>query len=266
MSALSLRLAVLLASIWLLCSLPVSAQVSASLSGRVLDQTGAVISGASVTAENLDTAVTRTTITDQAGRYQLLSLPIGRYEIRATKDGFAEEIRTGILLVVGQDATADLNLQVGKVTEQVKVESNVPVVNTSTQDISGLVGEKEDEDAAAERTQLRSAAHAESRHRQLHAEKTGGIGVSNSSTGNNFSVSGNRPQQNLFLLNGVEFTGAAENNMTPGGPSGELLGVDAVREFNVLRDTYGAEYGKQPGRPGGHRHPVGQQPVARLAV
>ena len=78
-------------------------------------------------------------------------------------------------------------------------------------------------------------------------EKTGGTGVSNSTTGNNFSVSGNRPQQNIFLLNGVEFTGAAENNMTPGGTSGQLLGVDAVREFNVLRDSYGAEYGKQPG-------------------
>src|SRR5207244_9965568 len=61
------------------------------------------------------------------------------------------------------------------------------------------------------------------------------------------SVSGNRPQQNLFLLNGVEYTGAAENNMQPGGTSGMLLGVDAVREFNVLRDSYGAEFGKRPG-------------------
>ena len=68
-------------------------------------------------------------------------------------------------------------------------------------------------------------------------EKTGGIGVSNSSTGNNFVVEGNRPQQNLFLLNGVEFTGAAENNMQPGGPSQNLIGVEAVREFNVLRDN-----------------------------
>src|SRR5208337_1676686 len=63
----------------------------------------------------------------------------------------------------------------------------------------------------------------------------------------NFAVSGNRPQQNLFLLNGVEYTGAAENNMQPGGASQQLLGVDAVREFNVLRDSYGAEFGKRPG-------------------
>jgi hypothetical protein len=59
-------------------------------------------------------------------------------------------------------------------------------------------------------------------------------------------VSGNRPQQNLFLLNGVEYTGAAENNMQPGGASQQLLGVDAVREFNLLTDSYGAEYGKRP--------------------
>ena len=59
-------------------------------------------------------------------------------------------------------------------------------------------------------------------------------------------VEGNRPQQNLFLLNGVEFTGAAENNMQPGGTSQQLLGVDAVREFNVLTDSYSAEYGKRP--------------------
>src|SRR5580704_5507630 len=92
----------------LLASLPIAAQVSASLSGRVTDQTGAAIAGANVAAQNLDTSVTRSTVTDQAGRYELLALPIGRYEIHATKDGFAEQIRTGIQLVVGQDATADL--------------------------------------------------------------------------------------------------------------------------------------------------------------
>ena len=54
--------------------------------------------------------------------------------------------------------------------------------------------------------------------------------------------------------------------MQPGGPSQNLMGVEAVREFNVLRDTYGAEYGKRPGRAGHHRDPVGDQPVSRLGV
>ncbi len=231
------------------CLIPIHAraQVAASLSGRVTDQTGAAVSGAAVTATNLDTGLARTAVTNQSGMYELLALPIGRYEMRAKKDGFAEEVRTGILLVVGQDATADLSLKVGNVTEQVKVVADVPVVNTSTQDITGLVGEKEVKALPLNGRSFDLLLTLNPGIVNFSGEKTGGIGVSNSTTGNNFSVSGNRPQQNLFLLNGVEFTGAAENNMTPGGPSGNLLGVDAVREFNVLRDTYGAEYGKRPG-------------------
>ena len=222
-------------------------QVSATLSGRVTDQTGAAVTGASVTATSIDTGLSRSTITDQAGRYQMAALPIGRYELRASKTGFAEQIRTGILLVVGQDATADMSLQVGKVSEQVKVVANVPVVNASTQDISGLIGEKEIKALPLNGRSYDLLLELNPGIVNFTSEKTGGVGVSNSSTGNNFSVSGNRPQQNEFLLNGVEFTGAAENNMTPGGVSGNLLGVDAVQEFNVLRDSYGAEYGKHPG-------------------
>ena len=79
------------------------------------------------------------------------------------------------------------------------------------------------------------------------SQKIGGVGVSNSTSGNNFAVEGNRPQQNMYLLNGVEFSGAAENNMQPGGVSQQLIGVDAIREFNLLSDSYSAEYGKHPG-------------------
>jgi hypothetical protein len=78
-------------------------------------------------------------------------------------------------------------------------------------------------------------------------ERSGGVGTSNSAIGNMFAVSGHRPQENIFLLNGIEYTSASEINLTPGGASGELLGVDAIREFNVVADTYGAEYGKRPG-------------------
>ena len=230
-----------------LCSLAARAQVSASLSGRVMDQTGAVVSGATVTANNLDTGMSRSTVTDQAGRYELIALPIGQYDVRARKSGFAERVRTGISLVVGQDATVDLSLPVGNVSEQVKVVADVPIVNATTQDISGLVGEKEVKELPLNGRSYDLLLSLNPGIVNFTWEKTGGIGVSNSTTGNNFSASGNRPQQNLFLLNGVEFTGAAENNMQPGGPSSNLIGVEAVREFNVLRDSYGAEYGKRPG-------------------
>ena len=67
------------------------------------------------------------------------------------------------------------------------------------------------------------------------------------SNGNTFSVAGRRTGENIFLLNGIEYTGSSQLALTPGGASGYLLGIDAVREFNVLTDTYSAEYGKRAG-------------------
>jgi len=224
-----------------------AAQVSANLSGVITDPSGAAVVGAAVTAESLDTGASRTAPTDQNGRYRLFLLPVGLYEVRVTKEGFAEAVRSGVSLVIGQDASVDLRLHVGKVSEQVKVTEDAPVVSLTTQDISGLVGEREVKDLPLNGRSYDLLLPLNPGIVNFTSEKTGGIGVSNSTTGNNFAVSGNRPQQNLFLLNGVEFTGAAENNMQPGGTSQELLGVEAVREFNVLRDSYGAEYGKRPG-------------------
>jgi hypothetical protein len=223
------------------------AQVSATLSGTITDQSGAVVAGASVSARNLDTGFTRTSATDASGRYQLFALTVGPYEVRARKDGFADGVRTGVRLVVGQDATADLSLHLGAVSQEVKVTGDTALVSVTSQDISGLVGERQVKDLPLNGRSYDLLVTLNPGIVNFTWEKTGGIGVSNSTTGNNFSISGNRPQQNLFLLNGVEYTGASENNMQPGGSSQELLGVDGVREFNVLRDSYGAEYGKRPG-------------------
>ncbi len=133
------------------------------------------------------------------------------------------------------------------VRQQVTVNADAAAVSLTTTDISGLVGEQQVKDLPLNGRSYDELLTLNPGVVNFTAEKTGGIGVSNSTVGNNFSVSGNRPQQNLFLLNGIEFTGAAENNMQPGGTSQQMLGVDAVREFNVLRDSYGAEYGKRPG-------------------
>ena len=197
--------------------------------------------------KNSGTGAIRTVSTDTSGRYQVPSLPVGEYEIRAKAPKFQEEVRTGVQLAVGQDATVDLSLRVGDASQQVTVNADAPLVSVTTADISGLVGETQIRDLPLNGRSYDELLTLNPGVVNFTWEKTGGIGVSNSTAGNNFAVAGNRPQQNLFLLNGVEFTGAAENNMQPGGASQELLGVDAVREFNLLRDSYGAEYGKRPG-------------------
>ena len=222
-------------------------QVSAVLSGTVTDQSGAVLSGANVTLKNVDTGAARAATTDGLGHYQFPALPVGEYEVRAGKSGFAEQVHTGIHLVVGQSATVDMTLQVGSASQAVTVTGDAPLVGVNTAGINGLVGEQQVKDLPLNGRSYDELLTLNPSVVNFTWEKTGGIGVSNSTVGNNFAVSGNRPQQNLFLLNGVEFTGAAENNMQPGGTSQQLLGVDAVREFNLLGDSYGAEYGKRPG-------------------
>lgn len=223
------------------------AQVSGVLSGTVADQSGAVVVSASVTARNTALNTSRSTLTDSSGRYLIPSLPIGSYEVRVSKPGFRESLRTGIHLLVNQDAALDFRLALGQPTQQITVTADAPIVAASTEDVSGLVDQRQIESLPLNGRSYDELLTLNPAVVNFTWEKTGGVGVSNSTAGNNFAVSGNRPQQNLFLLNGIEFTGAAENNMQPGGVSQQLLGADSVQEFNVLRDNYPAEYGKRPG-------------------
>src|SRR5580704_14448300 len=220
------------------CSSPARGQMSASITGVITDASGAPVPGAAVKARNLETSAIRSSLTDDIGRYLVLSLPVGEYEVTVVKPGFQDAVRTGIELGVNQEATVDLRLEVSAVKSQVTVRGDAPIVSTTTLDVSGLVGERAVRELPLNGRSYDLLLTLNPGIVNFTSQKTGGTGISNSTTANNFAVSGNRPQQNLFLLNGVEYTGAA---------SGMLLGVDAVREFNVQRDSYSAEYGKRPG-------------------
>lgn len=221
--------------------------VGASLSGTVRDDSGAGLPAAGVLVKNTETGAVRTLVTDENGRYSAPSISIGRYQVTASKEGFNSQVKTGIDMVVGQTTVVDLTLPVGELKQAITVEEAAPAVNLSTQQISGLVSERQVKDLPLNGRSYDQLVTLNPGIVNYTAERSGGIGTSNSSVGNMFAISGRRPQENLFLLNGVEFTGASVINNTPGGTSGQLLGVDAVREFNVVSDSYGAEYGKRPG-------------------
>jgi Carboxypeptidase regulatory-like domain/TonB-dependent Receptor Plug Domain len=224
-----------------------AAQELANMGGSVYDSSGALVAAAAVTVRNLETGMTRSVTTDGLGQYYVMSLPVGDYEAVVNKQSFAPAKRIGIHLFVGQDAEVNIGLKPAGAQQQVVVNADALAVSLTTADVSGLVSDQQIKDLPLNGRSYDELLTLNPGIVNFTTEKVGGVGVSNSTVGNNFAVSGNRPQQNLFLLNGVEFTGAAENNMQPGGTSQELLGVDAVREFNVLRDTYSAEYGKRPG-------------------
>lgn len=224
-------------------SILVWGQSTAAISGKVEDATGASISGATVTVTNQETGAARTAVTDAAGNYQLPALPVGPQEIRASKEGFKSEIRSGVRLAVGQEAVVNLTLEVGQRTEQITVTAEAPVVNTTTSSVSGFVGEREVKDLPLNGRSFDNliTLNPGSISYTLKSANT------STSNGNTFTVAGRRPGDNIVLLNGIEYTGSSQLAVTPGGVSGELLGIDAVREFNVLSDTYSAEYGKRDG-------------------
>jgi len=218
--------------------------VNAAISGKVEDPSGAGISGATVTVTSLETGATRTVTTGEAGNFKVLSLPLGPQDVKAEKAGFRTQVRTGIKLEVGQEAVVNLQLQVGDFVQQVTVSEQVPMVNITTSPVSGLVGERAVKDLPLNGRSFDNLITLNPGAINYSSEKSLNTSTSN---GNTFAVAGRRPSDNLFLLNGIEYTGSSQLGVTPGGVSGELLGIDAIREFNVLTDTYPAEYGKRSG-------------------
>ncbi len=224
------------------------AQSTASLSGTVQDPSEAAAGDVQITLTSLESGAVRKTLTNNSGLYAIPQLPAGTYEVQAEKPGFKIAVQRGIALAVGQSAVINLKLQLGQVSEQVVVNEAAPLVSTEIAPTSGLVTGPQIRDLPLNGRSYDQLLTLNPGIVSYTSQKNNSTpGISNSAVANMFAVEGRRPQENLFLLDGIEYTGSAEINTTPGGTSGELLGVDAIREFNVLTGTYGAEYGKRPG-------------------
>jgi hypothetical protein len=225
-------------------TLPVWSQSTASISGRVEDASQAAISGATVTVKSVETGATRVVVTDETGSYRAASLPLGAQELTVQKKGFQSQIRGGVRLDVGEHAVVNFTLELGDVVQQLTVSAEAPIVNATTASTAGLVGERQVKDLPLNGRSFDALLTLNPGAINYSAMKSVNTSTSD---GNTFSVAGRRTTENLFLLNGVEYTGASQLAVTPGGTSGYLLGIDAVREFNVMTDTYPAEYGKRAG-------------------
>jgi hypothetical protein len=220
------------------------AQVTASIIGTVSDESGATVSGAEISVKSVETGATREVSSDEQGNYRILSLPLGQQELRANKKGFKAWQLTGINLRVGEEAVLNIKLLVREMDTTYVVSEPVPVVNVTTASVSGIVDERQIKELPLNGRSFDDLIALNPGTINYSAMKSPNTSTSN---GNTFSVAGRRTSENLFLLNGVEYMGSSQLAVTPGGTSGFLLGIDAVREFNVLTDTYSAEYGKRAG-------------------
>ena len=176
------------------------AQVTATVSGKVEDASGAAVGGATVTVKSIETGAARTVTTDETGNYRVLSLPVGSQEVRAEKPGFQSAVRTGINLVVGQEAVVDLKLDVGQVTQEVTVSADTALVDVTTANISGLVGERQIKELPLNGRGFDNLITLNPGTINYTYKSPGTV----TSQGNTFSVAGRRPLENIFLLNGIE--------------------------------------------------------------
>src|SRR5881409_4300606 len=223
--------------------LSVAQTSTATILGTVKDTSGALIPGVSITVKYTESGLTRTVVSGERGGYNVALLPVGAYELTTTMPGFKQVVRSGINLVVGQEAVVDLTLEVGAAAEQITVSEEVPLVNTTTASTSGVITEQQVKDLPLNGRSFDNLILLN-------------VGVSNATSNtldggawNMFSLAGKRPETNRYTINGVDWVGGSATGqfITPNGASRQLLGVEGVREFNVLSDTYGAEYGKRAG-------------------
>ena len=232
----------ILLTLLIICSQMVVAQViTGTISGIVTDETGAIVPGVTVSTTNLGTELSRVVITDDEGRYRAPNLSLGPYEIRAQLTGFQSAIRRGITLTVGREAIVDFTLRVGQMADRVEVVGEAPLVEVSRSAITGLVDEKIMVDLplngrSFDQLSLLTPGVTNARQNSKSAIVYG--------SGLFVSASGARPNQNSYLLDGTDI-----NNLTdgPGSAAGVLLGVDTVREFEILVSNYDAEYGRAAG-------------------
>ena len=218
---------------------------SGTISGSVRDNSEAVIPGATVTIRNIDTGISRTVITDDQGRYRASNVALGNYDVQAAQTGFQKEVRTGVGVAVGQEAVVNLTLRVGDVTQSVEVRGEAPIVDTTSSAVTGLVDDKTIRDLplngrSFDQLVLLQVGAIQNRRGQTIS----GVGNFNGG-GAKVSISGARPQQNSFLLDGTDVNDY--RNGMPGSVAGVFLGVETVREFRVLTNSYGAEYGRAAG-------------------
>ncbi len=214
----------------------------AAILGTVMDEQGAAIPAATITATNVDTNISRQVTTDDSGFYRIQELAPGMYEVKIERQGFVSEVRRGIDLSVGREAVIDFSVKVGGLEEQVIVE-DAPLVETTSSAVGYLVNRRQIEELplngrdVLQLATLQNGVISTTSNSEAQAEVGAGT--------TRLSVNGARLDFNAYYLDGTETSDAFGNS--PGGLGGGYLGVDALREFQVLTSSYSAEYGQGGG-------------------
>jgi outer membrane receptor protein involved in Fe transport len=218
-----------------------------TLSGTVADPNGGGVPNALVVITNVDTGVDREVKTNSDGYYTVVNLVPGKYQLKVTANGFNPEETTGIVMTVGVQQTVDVALHVGTVSNRVEVTAETPAVQLTSSDISAVVNATTVRELPLNGRSWTDLAALQPGVSTIETQPTFATGSDrgNRGFGQQLTISGARPQQNNYRLDGVSLNDYA--NGAPGSVLGGNLGVDAIQEFSVLTSNYSAEYGKTSG-------------------
>jgi hypothetical protein len=218
-----------------------NAQATGTILGTVTDASGTAVPGASVQVQNSGTGVTQNTTTDGQGRYRVPELIIGTYEITAARMGFFTVARPGVTLTVGAEPVVDFALPIGQQTQTVTVSGEVSQVETQSTAVGALVESKQISEMPLNGrnfTQLLVLAPGVT---QI-ATGLPGAGITFYGNGVKYSITGSRPSGQAYLLDDQDMVNFWNNG--PGASGlGTALGVDAIAEFQILTNTYSAQFG-----------------------
>jgi hypothetical protein len=224
------------------------AQVSgAILTGTVSDSSGAVIPNVKLSIKNEATGEVRAVKVDSAGLYSAPNLLPGKYDVSASAPGFSTMVQNGVTLTVGGQQLLNIKMQVGQVSEKIVVTDVAPTIQLSDSTVGGVVGEHAVEQLPLNGRDWTSLATLQPGVDSVGSVQanTGGPDRARRGYGVQMTISGTRPTQNNYRIDGISV-----NDYTNGGPGsveGSTLGVDAVQEFSVLTSNYSAEYGRTAG-------------------
>ncbi len=210
--------------------------VTGTISGTVLDPSGAVVPNAEISVTNQDTGVVRTTTGTSDGLYRVPSLLPGRYSVQVKAEGFNAAQVQNVVVNVGTETRADLHLEVGTTNQAITVTESIPTVETTSTDVSQVMSQDLIKIIPLNARDLQ----------QLSVIQPGVQQTFTSSFGKQVSVGGDRVANNRFLQEGIDLTWTFRTSPVSLA-SNILMGADAVKEFKVISENPPVEYGELSG-------------------
>src|ERR1700678_1377326 len=224
----------------LLTSLNVAGQqITASIRGTVVDPSGAIVQGATVTAKQTETGLTRTAVPDHQGEYVLVELPIGHYQLEVQARGFQKYLQQGISLDVNQTATVGIQLRLGAESQQVEVNANATLVQSTVSSLGQTVMEREILDLPLDGRNFSQLGLLQPGVVPLTSGllEAGGPARQNQA----YAVDGQRPESNNFMIDGADNESSVDGGFVLKPP------IDAIAEFKILSHNANAEFGRNTG-------------------